>query len=116
MHEHYTGYLEDAWRRLRSNSAAMFALITLSLLFFLAIVGPVLSPYSYAEIHLELKNTPPCWKFICGSDELGRDLFTRLWWGARISLFIGITAATIDVIVGMVWGSIAAFAGGKQMS
>jgi len=92
---------------------ARFALTTLFLLFFLALIGPLLSPYSYSDIHLELKNTPPCPQFWFGTDELGRDMFTRIWWGARISLFIGITAATIDMMIGMLWGSIAAYAGGK---
>lgn len=92
---------------------ARFALITLSLLFLMALVGPLLSPYSYSDIQLEWKNTAPCWKFWFGSDELGRDLFTRIWWGARISLFIGVSAAAIDTLIGVLWGSIAAYAGGK---
>ncbi len=90
-----------------------FAVITLGLLLLLALTGPLLSPYSYSDIQLELKNTPPCLQFWFGSDELGRDIFTRIWWGARISLFIGITAATIDMIIGVLWGSIAAYVGGR---
>ncbi|MES2272762.1 MAG: ABC transporter permease [Chlamydiota bacterium] len=109
-----SGFFEDAWARLRSNRAAVFSLITLFFLFTMALIGPLVSPYSYSEIHLELKNTPPCKQFWFGSDELGRDLFTRIWWGARISLFIGVTAATIDVIIGVFWGSLAAFLGGKR--
>lgn len=92
---------------------ARFAIITLSILFIMALIGPFLSSYSYSDIQLELKNTPPGAQFWFGSDELGRDMFTRIWWGARISLFIGITAATIDMIIGVLWGSIAAYAGGK---
>lgn len=88
-------------------------LITLSFLFLMAILGPLLSPYSYSDIHLELKNTPPCAQFWFGTDELGRDMFTRIWWGARISLFVGVAAAVIDMIIGVLWGSIAAYAGGK---
>ena len=107
------GFLEDAWIRLRSNPAALFALSTLGFLFFMALFGPLFSPYSYSEIHLELKNSPPSLHYWFGSDELGRDLFTRVWWGARISLFIGITAALIDVLFGIFWGSIAAYCGGK---
>jgi oligopeptide transport system permease protein len=88
-------------------------LCILSLLFFFALFGPLLSSYSYSDIQLDLKNSPPSFQFWFGSDELGRDMFTRIWWGARISLFVGITAATIDMIVGVLWGSIAAYAGGK---
>jgi oligopeptide transport system permease protein len=90
-----------------------FAITTLLALFLMALIGPLLSPYSYSDIQLEMKNTPPCLEFWFGSDELGRDIFTRIWWGARISLFIGITAATIDMIIGVLWGSIAAYLGGK---
>jgi len=98
---------------MRNRPDALFALTILSLLFLLALFVPLLSPYSYADIHLELKNSPPCHQFWFGSDELGRDLFTRIWWGARISLFVGIAAATIDMILGVLWGSIAACAGGQ---
>lgn len=106
-------FLEGAWKRLCANPAALFSLGSLFFLFFMALFGPFLSPYSYSEIHLDLKNTAPNWHFWFGTDELGRDLFTRVWWGARISLFIGITAATLDVLIGVLWGSIAAFTGGK---
>lgn len=85
----------------------------LALLFTMAIIGPWISSYSYSEIHLDLKNSPPSLKFWFGSDELGRDIFTRIWWGARISLFIGILAAVIDGIVGVLFGTIAAYVGGK---
>ncbi|PIS02837.1 MAG: diguanylate cyclase [Chlamydiae bacterium CG10_big_fil_rev_8_21_14_0_10_42_34] len=92
---------------------ARFAIFTLSFLLLMALIGPLLSPYAYSDIQLELKNTAPCLKFWFGTDELGRDMFTRVWWGARISLFVGITAALIDMIVGILWGSIAAYIGGK---
>lgn len=90
--------------------------VALTILFvfgLMAVFGPMISPYSYSDIHLELKNTAPCAQFWFGSDELGRDLFTRVWWGARISLFVGITAATLDMIIGVLWGSIAAYKGGR---
>lgn len=106
-------YLTDAWERLKINPAAIFALVVLFLLLFMAIFGPYISQYSFSQIQLEMKNTPPGKLFWFGTDELGRDLFARVWWGARISLFIGITAATIDVIIGVLWGSTAAFLGGK---
>ncbi len=100
-------------KRLLTISKWRFAILTLSTLFFMAIIGPFLTPYSYSDIQLNLKNTPPGIHFWFGSDELGRDMFTRVWWGARISLFIGITAASIDMMIGVLWGSIAAYAGGK---
>ncbi len=79
----------------------------------MAIVGPHLTPYAYDEIHLNWNNLPPCPKFWFGTDELGRDLFTRIWWGARISLFVGVAAALIDMAIGILWGSLSAMTGGK---
>jgi oligopeptide transport system permease protein len=111
MLEH--SYSKDAWHRLLANGSARLGLGILAFLCVMAIFGPLLSPYTYSEIHLPLKNTPPSARFWFGSDELGRDLFTRIWWGARISLFIGISAALIDATIGILWGSISAYAGGK---
>jgi oligopeptide transport system permease protein len=82
-------------------------------LFVLAIFGPWISSYQYCDIQLSLKNTPPNREFWFGTDELGRDVFSRIWWGARISLFIGVTAAMVDMIIGIFWGSVAAYSGGK---
>jgi oligopeptide transport system permease protein len=82
-------------------------------IFLFAIVGPWLSGYSYDEIHLDLANHPPGPRFWFGSDDLGRDLFTRVCFGARISLFVGISAAFIDMGIGILWGALAGFAGGK---
>lgn len=90
-----------------------FPLIVLTILFLMALIGPLISPYSYSDIQLDLKNSAPSWRFWFGTDELGRDMFTRIWWGARISLFIGVAAALIDMVVGVLWGSVAAYAGGK---
>ncbi len=106
-------YWQDAWRRFKTNYTSYTTLWVLAALGLMAIIGPYLSSYSYSEIHLELKNSPPSALYWFGSDELGRDLFTRIWWGARISLLIGISAATIDVAFGVLWGSISAYAGGK---
>lgn len=89
------------------------AVVVLIFLFLMAVVGPFLTPYTYYEIHLPFKNLPPCKKFWFGTDELGRDIFTRVWWGGRISLFVGVIAALIDLVVGVVWGSIAGLFSGK---
>jgi oligopeptide transport system permease protein len=108
-----SSYWHDSWRRLKSNKRVMFGLWTLGFLIFMALIGPFLTPYAYYETHLPLKNLPPSLEFWFGTDELGRDLFTRIWWGARISLFVGITAAVIDLIIGVIYGSIAGLWGGK---
>ena len=106
-------YWRDGWIRLRANRPAMFALIVLVVMIVSAIIIPFFSPHTYYETHLALKNNAPCASFWFGTDELGRDLFTRIWWGARISLFIGIIAAVIDMIIGVFYGAFAGMVGGK---
>ena len=100
-------------RKLKANRPALFGLAILLLLLIMAIIGPALSPYTYYQTHLPLKNQPPSLTFWFGTDELGRDLFVRCWWGARISLFVGLAASLIDVIIGIFYGSIAGLLGGK---
>jgi oligopeptide transport system permease protein len=107
----HLSYLQDAWRRFKINRAALFCLYLLILLALFAVIGPWIRPYSYTDIHLELKNQPPGWQFWFGSDDLGRDVFCRVWWGARISLSIGLAAALIDGVIGVIWGATAAHLG-----
>lgn len=97
----------------KNNRLATLCALFLILLITLAIFVPMLSPYTYYEADPSAKNTPPNLSHWFGTDDLGRDLFTRVWCGARISLFVGISAATIDLVIGMLWGGIAALAGGK---
>jgi len=106
-------YWQNSWKRLKSNKRVMFGLCMVGFLLVMALVVPLLTSYAYYETHLPLKNMAPCAKFWFGTDELGRDIFTRIWWGARISLFVGITAAVIDLILGVIYGSIAGLWGGK---
>ena len=112
MHGHIN-YWEDSWSRFQKNRLAMFGFFILALLILFALIGPSFSPHTYYETNLPLKNLPPSKLYLFGTDELGRSLFVRLAWGARISLFIGITAALIDMIFGVFFGGIAALLGGK---
>ena len=107
------GYWQESSKRLMRNPAAMAGSILLSLLILFALFAPLFSSHSYYEINLEHKNQPPGAEFWFGSDELGRDLFTRIWWGARISLIIGTAAPLIDLLIGVLYGSIAGGFGGK---
>jgi dipeptide transport system permease protein len=106
-------YWADAWRRLRKNYLALFSLVFLVLLSFFAILVPIVSPHSVTEINLPNQNMAPSATHWFGTDELGRDVFTRTWYGARISLFVGIAAATIDFLVGVIYGGIAGYKGGR---
>ncbi|NGX54411.1 MAG: Oligopeptide transport system permease protein OppC [Chlamydiae bacterium] len=106
-------FWQDVWRRFRLNRVAMAGLIILMLLTVLATLGPIFSSHPYYEIHLVLKNHAPSFEHWFGTDDLGRDMFARICCGARISLFVGITAALIDLVIGVLWGGVAALFGGK---
>ncbi len=106
-------YWNLVFLRLKQNKLALFGLVTLFVLIVMALIGPLLSPYTYYQTQLPLKNMPPNATFWFGTDELGRDLFTRCWWGMRISLFVGMTASLLDLIFGVLFGATAALRGGK---
>ncbi len=108
-----SSYWKESFRRLRANRIALVGIAILVFLGFFAIFGPMLSPYEHYEMHLPMKNSPPSSQFIFGTDELGRDMFTRTCYGARISLFVGITAAFLDLVIGVTVGSLAGCIGGK---
>jgi oligopeptide transport system permease protein len=102
-----SSYTAKAIKRLKSNRLAMFSLMMLVALLIGAIFIPAVFPKLYYQTHLHLKNQPPSSVFLFGSDELGRSVFGRVWYGARISLFIGFTAAFIDMIIGVLVGALA---------
>lgn len=106
-------YWQDAWRRLKKNRLAMAGLIILVALIVFAIIVPFVSSYDYQTQNLKVKNVPPNGDHWFGTDDFGRDLWTRVWWGTRISLFIGIVAAIIDLVIGVIYGGISAYYGGK---
>ncbi|GED32073.1 ABC transporter permease [Brevibacillus centrosporus] len=104
---------QEAREKLLKNKLAMAGMIIIVSLILMAVIGPFLIPYSYSEQSLLDTDLPPDLQHWFGTDDLGRDIFARTWVGARISLFIGITAALIDLLIGVVYGAIAGYAGGK---
>jgi ABC-type dipeptide/oligopeptide/nickel transport system permease subunit len=106
-------FWQDAWRRLKKNKLAMIALVFIGILLIMAIIGPLLQPYSFFDQSFKDANKPPSLKHWFGTDDLGRDLFVRVWYGARYSLFIAFMAALIDLVVGVIYGGISGFKGGK---
>ncbi|GLB58910.1 oligopeptide transport system permease protein OppC [Cytobacillus sp. NCCP-133] len=106
-------FWKDVFIRFRKNKLALFGLVLLGLLIFMAIFGPYMTPYDYASNDLVNKNQPPSSEHWFGTDDLGRDVFARTWEGARISIFIGVAAALIDLIIGVIWGGIAGYKGGR---
>lgn len=96
-----------------NNNQAMYGLIILVIIILLAIFGPMFSSYSYSQQALDLQGILPCRKFWFGTDLLGRDLFIRVVYGARISLAVGFVAAFINLTIGVLYGGIAGLVGGK---
>lgn len=106
-------YWADVWRRLKQNKLAMFGLIMLILMAIMSVVGPSISKYGYNEQSYTNINVKPNSEYWFGTDELGRDLFSRVWLGTRYSLFIGIAAALVDFGIGVVYGGVAGMASRK---
>ncbi|MFA5703569.1 MAG: ABC transporter permease [Advenella sp.] len=109
----YVSYWQDAWQRLMRNKLAMLGLVFLLALVGMAIFAPLLSPYSATAQDLRSQNLPPSALHWFGTDDLGRDVFTRTWQGARISLFVGFMAALIDFAIGVAYGGYSGLKGGK---
>ncbi|MFA1822459.1 ABC transporter permease [Virgibacillus oceani] len=106
-------YWQDAWKRLVKNKMAMLGLIFLVLLIFMAIFGPMFSAHDVNHQVLSNQYQAPSAEHWFGTDNLGRDVFTRTWYGARISLFVGFMAALIDVSIGIIYGGVAGYKGGR---
>ena len=105
-------YWQDAWRRLRKNPVAMASLVVLGLLVILVIVGPLIRGYDYESMNVMEKNLKPSSKYWFGTDNLGRDLFSRIWVGARASLVIALVATALKLIIGTIYGALMAHFGG----
>lgn len=105
-------YWEDAWRRLRENKIAILAIFILGVIIIMCIVGPHITPWKYNTVQVSNKNLRPSSEHWFGTDKLGRDIFTRIWVGGRISIAIGIMGAFIDVCIGLIFGGIAGYFGG----
>ena len=106
-------YLQDAWRCFKKNKLALGGLVFLSIMILLAIFVPMVSPYTYDAQDLDLRNALPSASHLLGTDKLGRDILVRLMFGARISLAVGFVAAFLNLIIGVVYGGISGFVGGK---
>ncbi|MBE5085067.1 ABC transporter permease [Lysinibacillus sphaericus] len=105
-------FWKEVFLRFSHNKMAIVGIIILIIVILMAIFAPMLSQYKASD-QLGVYNAPPSAQFWFGTDDLGRDIFVRIWEGARISLFIGIAAAVIDLIIGVIWGSISGLSGGR---
>ena len=105
-------YWSDAWRRFKENKLAMVSSVILLIIIAMAIVQPMVSRYEYDEQDLFATNQGPSMEHLFGTDQLGRDIFTRCWSGARVSLLIGVVVAVLNGTVGILYGGIAGYFGG----
>ncbi|ERI89580.1 oligopeptide ABC transporter, permease protein OppC [Clostridiales bacterium oral taxon 876 str. F0540] len=106
-------YWQDAWRRLKENKVAMVSMIIIFVIVILAIIGPYISKFDYASNDLLNSNQYPDKVHWFGTDELGRDLFVRVMYGARISLAVGFVAAFINLTIGILYGGVSGYFGGR---
>ncbi len=104
---------KDAYHRLLKNKLATFGGAFILLEVFICLITPWIAPYGFDTQTLELTLAKPSAAHWLGTDALGRDLFTRLLYGGRISMMVGFLASMVSVIVGVVYGAISGFIGGK---
>jgi oligopeptide transport system permease protein len=113
----------DARRRLLKNRAAMASIVILALIALLALLSPLLSPFTYDEINYDIIACAPNWwpaemacrapGHIFGTDSVGRDLFVRVLFGARVSLAVGLVATLVSLLIGVLYGAVAGYLGGR---
>jgi oligopeptide transport system permease protein len=104
---------QDAIDRLRQNKLAMAGLWFLLFMVVVALLTPFIAPYSYEIQNLDLGATPPSTAHWFGTDTFGRDLLTRVMYGGRISLAVGFIATAVALLIGVLWGAVAGYVGGK---
>lgn len=101
------------WQRLKRNHMAIAGIIALALLIAAALLAPVLTSYNYENQNLALGATPPSVAHWLGTDDLGRDLLTRILYGGRVSLAVGICATLVSLLIGVTYGAVSGYAGGR---
>ena len=113
MNSQESSLFKDALIRLTTNKLSLLSSIYILLLVVIAIITPFIAPYDYAYQDLALGASAPSSEHLLGTDTLGRDLLTRMMYGSRISLMVGFLATSVALIIGVIWGTIAGFSGGK---
>ena len=100
-------------RLVRTKPLGVIGLVIVVLLFFTGIFAPLLAPEGYNKVHLEARLSPPSSQYPLGTDEVGRDMLSRIIWGARISMIVGIVATALHTVISTTIGMLSAFIGGK---
>lgn len=104
---------QDAWLRLKKNRAAVAGGVMLITMVILALLTPLIAPYSYEAQNLDLGASPPSAAHWLGTDIFGRDLLTQILYGGRISLAVGFIATAVALVIGVTWGAVAGYVGGR---
>jgi len=103
---------KDFWRRFRRNRLALAGSVLVMFLFFVSLLSPWLAPYDPNAIDLKNILAPPSVEHLFGTDQLGRDVCSRMIWGAGISLKVGFVATGIAILIGTILGAVAGYYGG----
>ena len=104
--------LDKMKRMAANNKLAVFSAILILLFLILAVLAPVITPYSFDEQDLLARLAAPSAKHLLGTDELGRDVFTRLLYGARVSMAVGIIPTVVSMLIGVMLGMVSGYVGG----
>ena len=99
-------------KRLKSNMAGLIGVIIIGGLIFIAVAADFISPYSYKEQDLSIMNSPPSTTHLMGTDEFGRDVFSRIIHGSRVSVYVGVVSVGLSVFIGVILGALAGYYGG----
>lgn len=108
-----TTYLKDVWRNFKKNKPAVISLAVMAVMLFFVLFGPMMNGFDYASNDYNSVNMAPNSVHWFGTDNLGRDLWTRVWEGGRVSLLIAILATLIPEAIGMIVGGISGYIGGR---
>jgi oligopeptide transport system permease protein len=113
VEEQGTSLWRDAWIKLCKNYLALLGLAIILMLCLVSLLTPWIAPYGYEEQNLLLGATPPSAAHWLGTDIFGRDMLTRIMYGGRVSLTVGFIATAVALVIGVLWGAIAGFIGGR---
>ena len=106
-------FARNVWESFSRNRLALVGLILLALLVCAAIFGPMLSPYPYDGMDAMSRNQSSTAAHWFGTDQMGRDIFTRVLYGTRVSLLVGFASTALNLVIGVLYGSIAGYVGGR---
>jgi peptide/nickel transport system permease protein len=104
--------IKNFWRHFKKNRLGVGGLVIIVIVFFIAIFAPFLSPYDYGKTDVSLKLKSPSFQHYLGTDQLGRDVFSRMLYGSQISLSVGFVAVGISILIGILVGAMAGYKGG----